>query len=520
LIASSEAVALLTERAASVRPGFRVTGENAAAVAEIATRLDGLPLAIELAASRLKLLSPKALLARLGQRLPILSGGARDLPERQRTLRGTIEWSHDLLGPEEQRLFARLAVFSGGWTMEAAEIVCEPGLDLEVLDGLGSLVDQSLVRRVEIPDGELRFTMLDTIREFSTERLASSREEDELRRRHAEHFRDLAEEAERHLTRRDRVVWLARMEEEHDNLRAALDWSERTGDADTGLRTAAAVWRFWLQRGHLSEGRGRLERLLSMPGAAARTPVRARALAALGGIAYWQNDYAPTRAAYEEAVDIAREVGDPKLLASALLNLSFIPYLEQDPGRAEPILQEGLAAAEEAGDRVLTAEFWRNIAFLEVVRGNPAAAIRPYRTAVETFRAEEAAWEVADSLTGLAMITRGAGDLHKARSHLREALEIFAQAGDTLSISMVLTALALVANDDSLHELAARLVGASARIRDEVGGGIPPELIGRWGDPEEDAQRGLGEEAYGRARAEGYAMDTETAVAYALEDGE
>jgi hypothetical protein len=213
-------------------------------------------------------------------------------------------------------------------------------------------------------------------------------------------------------------------------------------------------------------------------------------------------------------------VGDPKLLASALLDLSFIPYLEQDPERAEPILQEGLAAAEEAGDRVLTAEFWRNIAFLEVVRGNPAGAIRPYRTAVETFRAEEAAWKVADSLTGLGMITRGAGDLHKARSHLREALEIFAQAGDTLSISMVLTALAFVANDDSLHERAARLVGASARIRDEVGGGIPPELIGRWGDPEEDAQRALGEGAYGGASAEGYAMDTQTAVAYALEDDE
>src|SRR5207247_1593514 len=189
---------------------------------------------------------------------------------------------------EERRLFARLAAFSGGWTLNAAEVVCGPGLDLPVLDGLGSLVDHSLVRRVEKSDGEVRFTMLDTIGEYCAERLAESGEEEDIRRRHAEHVRGLAEEAEHHFTREHRLVWLARLEAEQDNVRSALDWAERAGDAETGLRPAAAVWRFWLQRGHVIEGRHRLDRLLSRPGAATRDEVRARALGALGGIASWQ----------------------------------------------------------------------------------------------------------------------------------------------------------------------------------------------------------------------------------------
>jgi non-specific serine/threonine protein kinase len=240
------------------------------------------------------------------------------------------------------------------------------------------------------------------------------------------------------------------------------------------------MWRFWLQRGHLSQGRGRLERLLSMPGAATPSPVRARALAALGGITYWQNDYPPTRAAYEEAVAIAREVGDPRLLASALLDLSYIPYLEQEPDRSEAILLEGLTKAEEAGDRVLTAEFLSSIGFLEVVRGNPAGALEPRQTAIEMLRQEGAAWQLGQYLGGQAMIARMVGELPAAKRDLHEALEMFAQARDSLSISMTLTSLALVANDEGHHERAGRLVGAAARIRDELGGGVPPELTGRW----------------------------------------
>ncbi|MGH8958235.1 MAG: ATP-binding protein [Acidimicrobiia bacterium] len=520
VITGSEAVTLLTERAAAVRPGFRVTGENASAVAEITTRLDGLPLAIELAASRLKVLTPKVLLEHLDQRLSFLIGGPRNLPERQQTLRGTIQWSHDLLEAEEQRLFARLGTFNGGWSLEAAEAICGPALGLDVFDGLGNLIDHSMVRLGEPGDGEPRFTMLETIREFAVERLASSGEDDVLRRRHAEHFRNLAEKAEPHLTREDRVRWLERLEGEHDNMRAALDWAARTGDAETGLRTAVAIWRFWLQRGHLSEGRARLEVLLSLPGAAARSPVRARALDALGGITYWQNDYPPTRAAYEEAVDIARDIGNAKLLASTLLDLSYIPYLEQEPERAESILREGLVAAEEAGDPVLTADYWSNIAFLEVVRGNPSAAIEPRRKALEILREEGAFWKLGDLLVGQAMVSRMVGDLDAAKPYLREALEMSSVANDTLSISLALMGFATLANDERHHERAAHLMGAAARIRDELGGGIPPELGSRWGDPEEDARQALGDEDYRQARAEGYAMSSEGAVSYALKNSE
>jgi predicted ATPase/class 3 adenylate cyclase len=517
MVTGSEAVRLFTERSAAIRPGFHVTNSNAFTVAQIAARLDGLPLAIELAASRLNILSPEALLERLDRRLPLLTTGPRDLPDRQRTLRNTIEWSHDLLGAEEQRLFARLGTFNGGWTLEAAEAICASGLKLSVLDGLGTLVDQSLVRRSD--DAQPRFTMLETIREFAVERLAASGAEDDLRRRHAEHFRDLAEEANQHLMLENRVDWLTLLEDEHDNIRGALDWAERTGDADTGLRTAASVWRFWQQRGHLAEGRRRLEFLLSLPGSSARTPPRARALGALGGISYWQNDYPPTRAAYEEAVDIARELGDRQLLASALLDLSYIPFVEQNVDGAETILREALTVADDAGDRVLRAEVLSSIAFVEVARGNPAAAREPYRTAIEILREEGAAWQAASHLTGLGMITRAAGDADTAKRHLREALEIFAQASDMLSTSMALRGLALIANDEGLHERGARLVGAEERIREQVGGGVPPELIGRWGDPAEDARRALGDDGYRRARAEGYAMEMEAAVALALESG-
>jgi len=511
----NEAVVLFIQRAASVRPGFGLTADNAAAVAGIAVRLEGLPLAIELAASRAKLLDPRTILARLGSMLSLVPSGPDDLPDRQRTLRSTIQWSYDLLEPEHQRLFARLGTFRGGWMLESAELVCGPGLDIEVLEGLATLVDHSVVRQAMVEDGQPRFSMLETIREFALERLASTGEQDELQRRHAEHFRNLAEEAELHLTRQEKVVWLARLENEIDNLRATLDWAEATGESGTGLRAAAAIWRFWQQRGQLSEGRVRLERLLAIPGAARRDEVRARALGALGGITYWQNDNSVTRAAYEEAADIAREIGDHRLLASALLDLSFIPSMERDADRAELILREGLAAAQQTGDRLLIADFWDSIAWLDVIRGKPADAIPVRLSAIEIFREEGDVWKVANSLIGLAMLSRMSGDGDAARNHLRDALAMFTQAEDTISMSGALNGFALVAIDDGLPERAARLVGAAARIRDDVGGGIPPELFDSWGDPASDAKQVLGDATYERARAEGYALDVDSAVAFA-----
>ena len=353
-----EAVSLFVERANAVRPGFALTPQDARAVVEICARLDGLPLAIEVAASRVKVLSPHALLARLAQRLPLLTGGSIDRPERQRTLRTAIEWSYDLLEGPERRLFARLSVFAGGWTLESAEAVCgAPVADdrgaaaLDVLEVLLSLVDRSLVRRDEDPDGDIRFGMLETIDEFAGERLAESGEEEVTRRGHADHFRALAEEAEPHLSGEGQARWLHRLELEHDNLRGARAWSVRNGQAETGVRIAHGLWRFWQRGGHLAEGRATIETLLLLPEAQRHDALRTSALTTLGSIAYWQNDYEAMAHAYEEALEIARVIGDPSLIAHALLNASFVPLVTGDIDQAEQLQREALAAAVVAGAR-------------------------------------------------------------------------------------------------------------------------------------------------------------------------
>ena len=277
-------MALFVQRARLVRPDFALTERNARAIAEICARLDGLPLALELAAARVRLLPPEVLAVRLERRLALLTGGARDLPARQRTLRDTIAWSYDLLDPDEQRLFRRLAVFAGGCTLEATEAICGAGLD--VLDRLASLVDQSLMRgeTTEDPAGEARFAMLETVREYAHERLEVSWEAEVLGRRHADFFLALAEEAEPKLTGREQGVWLARLEEEHANLRAVLSRARERGEWETLLRLAGALGHFWIVRGHLSEGQRWLEEALSHRGRGS-AKAQAKALLAAGTVA-------------------------------------------------------------------------------------------------------------------------------------------------------------------------------------------------------------------------------------------
>ncbi len=249
-----EAVRLFIERAQAVKADFAIDNETAPAVAEICRRLDGLPLAIELAAARVRMLPAQAMLARLDQRLPLLTGGARDAPERQRTLRNTIAWSYDLLQPEEQVLFRRLAVFSGGASFEAIEAVTNPEGELDVFGGLERLLEHSLLRQEEGLKGEPRFTMLETIREYGLEQLKALADADAARRMHFEYFLTLAETAEPELSGPDQGVWLDRLEIEHDNVRAALDWGVERNEAEVALRLAAGLWRFWLVRGHFTEG--------------------------------------------------------------------------------------------------------------------------------------------------------------------------------------------------------------------------------------------------------------------------
>jgi predicted ATPase len=351
-----ESVALFASCARSVRPDFVVTAVNARPVAEICKALEGLPLAIELAATRVGVLPPAVMLQRLDDRLKLLKGGARDAPERQRTLRATIDWSHDLLEPQEQRLFGRLGVFAGGFMLEAAESVC--GVDLDVVDGLASLTDNGLAR-VEGTEEEPRFAMLETIREYAVEQLEESDEAEDLRRRHAEHFLALAEEAEPNL-RGSPGGWLDRLEGELNNLRAALDRFEALGESERAMRLAAALWRFWYLRGHLAEGRRRLERVLGTderPAAA-----RAKALNGAAVMALNTGDPATAKLRAEEALAHHRTLGDMWGAAYSGFMLGSALEAEGDPARAQPLYEESVRVLRELGDEHSAVLVSRNLA--------------------------------------------------------------------------------------------------------------------------------------------------------------
>jgi predicted ATPase len=474
-LGSEEATALFVERAQAVRPEFRLTTENAPAVAEIAARLDGLPLAIELAATRTKVLTPTQILPRLQQRLTLVTTGARTLPDRQRTLRGAIAWRHDLLTETERRLFARLSVFAGGWTLESAEAVCDPEeLGLDVLDGLASLVDQSLVRRTEPTAGHPRFSMLETIRELGRERLADAGDLEPVRRRHAEHFLDLAIAAEPHLTGADQGEWLDRCDLEQANLRAALRWATDAGEAGRA-QAAAALWRFWQQRGHLTEGRRWLEEVLAMPSGQAPTGARARALAGAGGIAWWQEDIAAARRFYEAALAVERELGDPTRTADALYNLSFVAGAERDFEGAFRLLEESRELFRLAG--VARADWMLPIR--DLVAGRWDAPLSKAEEAVATWRRTGDRFRLGDGLVWLAVVYARAGRPADAHAAMGEARELFRDADSPIGMVSVLLGQSYLARWEGHNQDAVRLAGAAASLRDQVGGRAPPRLPGR-----------------------------------------
>ena len=501
------AVRLFTERAGAVRQGFGLTDETAPAVAQIVARLDGLPLALELAASRMRVMSPSDLAQRLDHALAVLTDGARDAPERQRTLAGAIRWGYDLLEADEQRLFAQLAVFSGGWSLDAAETVCGPELD--VLEGLSGLVEASLVRRTEHDGGELRFSMLETIRDFAAALLEASDERAELWCRHAEWCRDLAERAEPHLTGEHQMRWLAQLEREHDNLRAALD---RVGpgagdhDVETALRTAAASWRFYQQRGRLQEGRVRLERLLALDATQTRGAVRARALGALGGLAYWLTDLATVGPAYREAVEILREVGDRRLLARALFDLAFVPLMiEGDAEAADALVRESLETAEE-DDLELRGKIWNAVGFLASFAGNTQEAIEALERAIPMHRAIGERLALCEALIGMAAVRLELADVGSARACVEDATRVALASPTRILVANVVLPHAILANLEGDPERAARLLGAWARIEQDLDVRFPEVAATMYGDSEGDARAAIGDEAFERGSAEGFAM--------------
>jgi predicted ATPase len=512
-----EAVQLFAERAMEVQPRFRVTEDNAAAVAQITARLDGLPLAIELAATRTKVLTPQQMLPRLQNSLSVLTTGARTVPERQRTLRDAIAWSYDLLDEAERGVFARLSVFIGGWTLESAEAVCGPDeLGLDALEGLTSLVDKSLIRRHELADGALRFSMLETIREFGLEQLGAAGDFDSILERHASYFLDLAVEAESHLTADDQGEWLPRCDREHANIRAALRWAIAKADQDRAQRAAAALWRFWQQRGHLAEGRRWFDEILGMP--SGRTEARARALIGAGGVAWWQQDREAAGRFYREALDIERELGDPERTAEALYNYAFV-VAGEDIESATGLLDESLELFRGAGNERGVAQVLAMSVISDAQAGAWERVLAKLEEVVAIWRRVGDRLHVAFDLVWLAFAHGRLGHREEARSAALESLDLFVEADNLTGIGIALVDLAWLATWEGRHEDALRLAGAFQSVRDQVGG-PPGGFAGILeGDPADEARPHLSPDVADRAWEEGLAMTVDEAVALAQGDG-
>jgi tetratricopeptide (TPR) repeat protein len=413
-------------------------------VAEICIRLDGLPLAIELAAARTRLLSPAAMLSRLEHRLELLTGGARDLPARQQTLRSTIDWSYGLLRPTEQRLFARLGVFGGGWTLDAAEEVCDGELGLEPLEGVASLLDKSLLRCDERASDGRRFEMLETIREFALDRLAAGGEEEDARRRHAEYYRALAEESEEQLAGPAQGEWLARLEAEQDNFRSALAWSLAGGSSEQGLRIAAALGTYWGAHDQESEGRRWLEQeLAACPDAPPE--LRARALHAAGALALEQGDAGPGEALLGEALTLFRTRGDARGTARTLALMAAPAAYEGAYDRAAALCAESMAFAREAGDLRTVAVALNNLAATANLQAEYGEARRLLEQSLELRRKLGDARGVAYSLNNLGYNSLLEEDHERARSELEEALLLAEQLRNKDLTALALGNLGLVA---------------------------------------------------------------------------
>jgi predicted ATPase/class 3 adenylate cyclase len=515
-----EAVALFVDRARAVKPNFQLTDATAPAVAGITARLDGLPLAIELAASRVRILTPKAILSRLDPRLPLLAASPRGRPERQRTMRGAIEWSYDLLEESERRLFSRLSVFPGGCSLQAAQAVCDPGdLGIAILDGLDALVQKSLVRQLETSDEELRFGMLETILEYAEERLREEFDGDATLRRLAEFLLTFAEEAETHVTMEDQVPWLDRCEREGPNLRLAIQWAVEAGEAEIGLRTASALWRFWQQRGPLWEGRRALDQLLAL--GESSPEVRAKALGAAGGLAWWDTDFQATRHHYEEALSLARESGDPRVEMEALFNRAFVAAWSdaEGPQVAEELFRQSLALAEDLGDRKGIARAHRGLGFLlAVVTGEFASAVRFFETSLKLSEDLGERSEVSDTLISLGNAYRRLGETERARGYYLRGLDMMVASGNRPMSTGLLFLICALESEIGRHERVARLWGAAESAREVTGAVRPPVAERLIGDPLAVARQSLGDEPVDRALAEGRAMDLDAAIEYAHQE--
>jgi predicted ATPase/class 3 adenylate cyclase len=569
-----EAVRLFVERAQAAKADFSFTNDNALAVAEICHRLDGLPLAIELAAARIKLLTPQAMLTRLSDRLSdrlkLLTGGARDLPERQRTLRSTIDWSYGLLEEGEKVLFARLSVFAGGRTLAAMEAICDAEGDLPggVLDGVSVLVDENLLRQEEGVGGEPRFVMLETIHEYAREKLQESGQTEDLRRRHARYFLAKAEEAEPELMGAEQAEWLKRLELELDNLRLALSWEQEQDEAELGLRLGAALWRFWIMSGRYGEGRKRLEAALAADNEAPLL-VRAKAthvagflaagegallrsqphldealtlyrrsgsaegiamtLATLGLLASYRGDLERAKKLRKESFDRYRKLGDPWQFPGSLRAFAADQYIRLLRGlavdleaegnftRGVALREEGLALSRKWGDSALVAVNLLGMGNLALDQHNPERAVQHLEEGLALARKVYTGY-VPGLLGALGDALLAQGDNERALTVYKESIAVLRKTGQGPSLSGVLEGMASLAAASEDDVRAARLWGAGETALQIVGATLTPADLALY-EPYLDAARSrLGEVAWEEALTEGRNMALEEVIEYALEE--
>jgi len=559
-VGRSEAVQLFVERARRLLLDFELTAARAPAVAQLCIHLDGIPLALELAAARIRALSVEQINARLHDRFKLLTSGDRAALPRQHTQRATLDWSYELLTGAEKLLLQRLSVFAGGWTLEAAERICvgEGMEDSEVLDLLTSLADKSLVM-AEQRDAHSRYRLLETMQQYAGEKLVESGGGKVVRARHRDYFLVLAEEAKPNLMGAEQAEWLQRLEAEHENLRASLDWSLGEAESGAGLRLCAALQRFWITHGHISEGRECCARVLAKTGGEERTEERAKALNTAGILAYYQSDYPAARALHEKSLAIRRQLGDRKAIAITLNNLGNVRYGQGDYVSARALHEEGLAIKRELGDRRGIAASLNNLGNVALDRCEFASARAHYEECLAIMRELGDRGDMANALNNLGNALFEQGDYVSAKAVSEEGLAIMRELGDRTGAANSLNNLANVACEQgefasarALHEeclvidrevgdrwgiafalegvaaveaafgswlRAARTWGAADRLREEIGAPLPPNERPRYDRRVAVVRAALRDDAaFTRAWQQGRALTIEQAIALALSE--
>jgi non-specific serine/threonine protein kinase len=529
-----EAVQLFADRAALSRPDFLVTQVNVATVARVCRRLDGIPLAIELAAARVKALSVEQIAAGLDDGLRLLTGGSRTALPRQQTVRASIDWSYALLTGAEQALLRRLSVFAGGWTLEGAEAVgsdgkglsphlfagTPPGLPVDyspprtdLMDLLTQLVEKSLVL-FEQPESEARYQLLETVRQYARDRLLESGEQEPVRRRHLEFVADLAEQGEAGLKGPEQSEWVGRLDAEHDNLRAGLDWAVESCEATLGLRLAGALTRFWEIRGHLKEGRERLCGMLALTSPAAATGLRAKALNAAARLADGQGDYTAMRLLVEESLELWRELGDQRGIGVSLRQLGDADDAARDYESARRYREESLAIFRALGDEREVMASLGNLGLTLAIQGNHLAA-RPFlEEGLEGQRKLGDQLGESYALNNLGIVALGLRDYSTAHALFTESLRLKKQLGNRGGVCWTLSGLAQVAAAQGEAQRAARLFAAADTERRVIGMDFPPDFQ----EGVAAVRAALGDARFAAAWAEGSEMSLEQAIADALRE--